>query len=144
MQAYDSFFMNKTYIKNKTFNNYLKKIMLPSKNEINNNHMESKKQKGSFTNYGETVIKEELTEIECSIESVQKQSDAIMCGLFAIAFCVDLCLNIDPTNRHYDEKKMRDHLLKCLNRQSFEEFPQVTEPYQNRISSQHHIIYIEI
>jgi len=90
-------------------------------------------------------VKEESIEIECSIESVQKQTDQVMCGLFAIAFACDLCLGIDPSIRNYDETKMREHLLKCLNQKYFEEFPQVSQLAMNRIEkSKPEIIFIDM
>lgn len=139
IQAYDSLFMNTTYINNQKFNAYLKKIILPPKCEINNNEMGNKR----INEFAK--IKDELIEIECSIESVQKQSDNVMCGLFSIAFACDLCLDIDPSLRHYDETKMREHLLKCLNQGYFEEFPQISDPHKNRVEkSDPQIILIEM
>ena len=148
IQAYDSFYMNKTYINNQTFNGYLKKIIFPPSNEINNNHLRNKRHKLSrlnqeTTNFG-VQIKEEFVEIECAVESVQKQSDTVMCGLYAIAFALDLCQDIDPVYRHYDESKMREHLLKCLRQNYFEEFPQISDPSKYRACTESQIILIEM
>lgn len=145
IQSYDSLFMNKTYINNKKLNYYLKKIICPStdvsrkKVEINNNN-----QQQFSSNPQHILIKEELVEIECSIESVQQQSDDIMCGLFAIAFAFDLCQGVNPVHQHYEEKKMREHLLKCLNQGFFEEFPQVDFVVSKKHNSVSQIILIEI
>jgi hypothetical protein len=81
--------------------------------------------------------------IECSIETVQKQPDLVMCGLFSIAFAYDLCQDADPIFKKYDSSKMRQHLLKCLEQNYFEEFPQLSK-FENvyRVDSQ--IIFIEL
>jgi hypothetical protein len=145
IQAYDSLFMNKTYINNKKLNDYLKKIIFPA-TEVNNKRVEINNNHHFFnSNQQRMLIKEELIEIECSIESVQQQSDEIMCGLFAIAFAFDLCHGINPVDRHYDEKKMREHLLKCLKQGYFEEFPLVDfMESKSSILSETQIILIEI
>ena len=44
-------------------------------------------------------------------EKVQKQLGASGCGLFALAFVADLCHGLDPTNRSYDQAKIREHLI---------------------------------
>ena len=44
-------------------------------------------------------------------EKVQKQVGASGCGLFALAFAADLCHGLDPTNRSYDQAKIREHLI---------------------------------
>ncbi len=125
IQAYDSLYQDKTYIKNSQLKNSLKKILIPP-------------------------IKLEMDEplnnvlIECSIEPVQMQENFVMCGLFAIAFAYDLCRGmIDPTRQKYDAEKMREHLLKCLSQNYFEEFPQLPrhEP-THKVKDQ--IIFIDL
>ena len=36
------------------------------------------------------------------------------CGLFALAFATDFAEGIDPSERYYDEKALRNHLLQCF------------------------------
>lgn len=104
VQAYDSLPVESTYTNNRTIETCLQKIL-----------SSSDKSSGSPTT------------IECCIEPVQRQSDATMCGLFAIAFAVDLCLGIDPTTSVYDESQMRMHLYECLNDKFIFEFPKIKQ-----------------
>lgn len=103
VQAYDSLPVESTYTNNRTIETCLQKIL-----------SSSDKSSGPTT-------------IECCIEPVQRQSDATMCGLFAIAFAVDLCLDIDPTTSVYDESQMRMHLYECLNDKFIFEFPKIKQ-----------------
>jgi hypothetical protein len=61
--------------------------------------------------------------LEVELPPVQVQSGAVDCGLFAIAFAYDLAAGNDPSNVHYDQCKMREHLTKCLESESFAPFP---------------------
>ena len=61
--------------------------------------------------------------IEIMLNSVQKQTNDIDCGLFAIAFAVDICFGTSPINRPYDVQSMRDHLRSCLIAGKFTIFP---------------------
>lgn len=108
IQSYDSLYADKTYIGNSMLRTSLTKMLFQKPLD-------------------ETTRPNGRINIECSIEPVQKQSDLVMCGLFAIAFAFDLCQNIDPTIRCYDESQMRQHLLKCLNQHYFQEFPQLNK-----------------
>ena len=55
--------------------------------------------------------------------SVQQQRNSLDCGLFAIAFAVDLAVENPPSIARYDTSKMRDHLLTCLQLKEFTPFP---------------------
>ena len=50
--------------------------------------------------------------------------------MFAIAYAVDLAHGHNPTGIIYEQRKMREHLIQCLENQSIEPFPryQYTEP----------------
>ena len=39
--------------------------------------------------------------------SVQQQTGAVDCGLYAIAFAVDLCMGRNPKYSHFDQTRMR-------------------------------------
>ena len=42
--------------------------------------------------------------------SVQQQDGTLDCGLFSIAFAVELCVGRDPVRAFFDQKKKRQHL----------------------------------
>ena len=48
--------------------------------------------------------------------NVQQQSDSSSCGLYVIAYAVDIAYDIDPTRVNYIEQEMRKHFLFCLDR----------------------------
>lgn len=131
IQAYDSFYQDKTYLNNNVLKKSLRRLLVSS---------DSSKQ--NTEEGGNSVL------IECSIEPVQKQNDLVMCGLFSIAFAYDLCRSVDPAHRHYNVGQMRSHLAKCLQQSFFEEFPsvkledEINVNYKNRVASQ--IVFIEI
>ena len=54
---------------------------------------------------------------------VQQQSGTLDCGLFAIAFAVEICRGNNPREVEFVQAKMRDHLLNCLELKTFEIFP---------------------
>lgn len=54
---------------------------------------------------------------------VQQQTGTLDCGLFAIAFAVELCNGEDPSKMVFIQEKMRDHLLTCLEKRKFDLFP---------------------
>jgi len=55
---------------------------------------------------------------------VQEQQNGSDCGVFAIAFAVSLLFNIKPENVRYDVSLMRPHLIKILESNVIEHFPQ--------------------
>ena len=55
---------------------------------------------------------------------VQEQSDSISCGIFAIAFAVEILNNKMPENAHFSESLMRKHLAYCIKQRQFSRFPQ--------------------
>nr|XP_047132640.1 uncharacterized protein LOC124811309 [Hydra vulgaris] len=61
-------------------------------------------------------------EIELNINNVARQKD-LLCGFYAIANCVTLCLGKDPCNFKYREDLMRQHLLTCLENYKITQFP---------------------
>ena len=46
------------------------------------------------------------------------------CGLFALAFATDFAEGIDPSERYYDEKALRNHLLQCFRINEIKQFAQ--------------------
>ena len=59
--------------------------------------------------------------------SVQQQTNTINCGLFALAFVVDILNKKCPRTSMYDEGMMRSHLLSCLQNKKIVPFPQLSE-----------------
>ena len=60
------------------------------------------------------------------IMSVQQQTNTVDCGVYAIAYAVDIAHGKDPSMSAYDDKLMRDHLKHCLLLESFQPFPTLT------------------
>jgi hypothetical protein len=57
-----------------------------------------------------------------------KQRGAKDCGLFAIAYAVDLAQGVEPSNIKYDQARMRRHLLGCFARGAIKRFPRQRAP----------------
>ena len=64
--------------------------------------------------------------IRVEIASVQQQEDIHECGLFAVAYAVEVCYSRKPESAHFEQHLMRQHLKKCLNEEHFEPFPKAT------------------
>jgi len=56
--------------------------------------------------------------------TVQRQPNYSDCGVFAIAFATSLLFNIKPDKVKYEHKLMRSHLIKILETNIIEHFPQ--------------------
>ena len=56
--------------------------------------------------------------------NVQWQSGGSDCGVFAIAFATSICAGQDPTMKVFDQKKMRKHLITCLENAKMTPFPE--------------------
>ena len=46
------------------------------------------------------------------------------CGLFVLAFATDFAEGIVPSERYYDVKALRNHLLRCFRNNEINRFPQ--------------------
>ena len=53
----------------------------------------------------------------------QTQQGGVDCGLFAIAFAYELADGNDPSDVSFDQGKMRQHLVQCLEKGRLEAFP---------------------
>ena len=53
----------------------------------------------------------------------QVQRGGVDCGLFAIAFAYELAAGNNPSDVSFEQGKMREHLVRCLERGHFEPFP---------------------
>ena len=76
---------------------------------------------------------------------IYKQSGGVDCGLFAIAFSVDLCYGIDPSAVVYDQSRMRKHLIECFDKMKLTQFPLFqtdpsgVKPNQSHVSWEWHL-----
>ena len=50
---------------------------------------------------------------------VQKQDGIHDCGVFAVAFSVEVCQNSNLCRAHFEQSMMRLHLIDCLSKQFF-------------------------
>ena len=57
------------------------------------------------------------------LSSVQQQPNGVDCGVFAIAFAADILNESAEIGKRFKKKKMRSHLLKCLEGEEFTLFP---------------------
>ena len=57
----------------------------------------------------------------------QKQEGTLDCGLFAIAYSIDICHNVDPSTVAYDQSKMHKHLAECFKKGKLTQFPCFSE-----------------
>ena len=65
----------------------------------------------------------EIEDIKVIICGVQQQKGYTDCGLFAIAFALELANSKDPATAIFNQKKMRGHLLSCLEFGTMKRFP---------------------
>ncbi len=52
--------------------------------------------------------------VRVQLVAVQQQRGRADCGLFAIAFAVELAHGNNPEYTSYDQKQMREHLIQCF------------------------------
>ena len=57
------------------------------------------------------------------LSSVSKQSGSSDCGLYAVAYITHIAFGDDPSLVIFNQSKMREHLLKCLEEQQMQPFP---------------------
>jgi hypothetical protein len=71
--------------------------------------------------------------IQVQFPACQKQNGGVDCGLFAIAFAVELCELQDPALARFDQSKMRGHLKTCFEQGQFRRFPKIDGEHVSRI-----------
>lgn len=71
-----------------------------------------------------SLLKSERPSISIQKISTQQQSGFLDCGLFAIAYSLEACLGTTRTvKQKFDQKKMRQHLINCLEINLLAPFP---------------------
>ncbi|XP_019616298.1 PREDICTED: uncharacterized protein LOC109463869 [Branchiostoma belcheri] len=60
------------------------------------------------------------------LPEVHRQKNVFDCGLFAIAWAVDIAQGQDVSSIAYDDREMRSHLEKCFKQGRLTPFPQLT------------------
>lgn len=60
-----------------------------------------------------------------NLKPVQQQTNGTNCGVFAIAYAMCLVNGIDPTTVRFDEKRMRKHLVSCMEEKRLTLFPRL-------------------
>ena len=73
-----------------------------------------------------SLMKSEADSITINVQNMDKQTGGRDCGIFAIAYAVSLALGKNPAQYIYFQRQLRSHLLTCLEKQSFTEFPGLT------------------
>ena len=59
-------------------------------------------------------------------KSVQQQGNGVDCGVYAIAFAINLAYGSNPEKESYGRKKIRPHLVECLKIGKLTPFPTIT------------------
>ncbi|XP_078586257.1 uncharacterized protein LOC144868158 [Branchiostoma floridae x Branchiostoma japonicum] len=73
------------------------------------------------------------------VPRVQQQDSRYSCGLFAIAWAVDIAKGTDVTQVRYKESLMRAHLRDCFERGHLSPFPRARRINSQRPSTEHRI-----
>ena len=63
--------------------------------------------------------------IRVKVKPVQQQHNSFDCGVFSVAFMVDVLHDGKPIGQGYDVDQMRQHLLSCVENGKFSPFPKV-------------------
>ena len=66
---------------------------------------------------------------------LQKPKNGTDCGLFAIANAVAIASGMSPEMQEYDLKKMRPHLLQCLEEKKMTPFPVTHRSCRRKVTS---------
>ena len=53
----------------------------------------------------------------------QKQKGSNDCGVFAIGIAVAVAFGLNPSKVHFQQDRMRAHLVNCFNKELFSLFP---------------------
>ena len=62
-------------------------------------------------------------QLRINTRSVQRQGNGVACGVFAIAFAIDLAFDESLEKKLLEPNSMRSHLSECLKNGEFSLFP---------------------
>ncbi len=65
--------------------------------------------------------------------SVQQQIGKLDCGLFAVAYAMEVCMGNKPATVTFNQMEMRPHLYRCLERGIIDPFPKITARKTNSL-----------
>ena len=68
--------------------------------------------------------------IELQIVPAQQQENTSDCGIFAIAFAIEICLGNPVESVSFEQCEMRAHLFRCLINHKFTKFPSTKKKVQ--------------
>ncbi|CAB4013633.1 Hypothetical predicted protein [Paramuricea clavata] len=86
---------------------------------------------------------DESGRLEVDIRPVQTQTGSVDCGLFAIAFAYELTVGHQPVHLiHFDQNRMRSHLLSCFEKRELTHFPQASRQPATQPIRQHNKVKI--
>ena len=75
-------------------------------------------------------------------EKVQRQLNHDDCGLFALAIATDLCHSVDPPTQSYDQSKLCQHYINCLESRKMAPFPKTTQQVIHHLGTEKQTIAI--
>ena len=87
------------------------------------------------------LIQSQVAYVTIQYVDVQWQSNGYDCGLFALANATALCDGTDPSTLSFDQSKMRQHFLACIEKNNLQQFP---VRGQRRIIRPPHIQKVEV
>ena len=67
------------------------------------------------------------SKLDIRMMDVASQSNKSDCGVLAIAYTFDICSGLNPCSVRFDPKKIRQHLMACLENCQFSRFPLLGE-----------------
>ena len=71
-------------------------------------------------------------EITVDVCNVVKQAGASDCGIFALAYATAVCHGLDPTALCFDQRKLRQHVVDCIENKFVTPFPVTREHSQRK------------
>ena len=79
-----------------------------------------------------TIYRTDEKSIVVHVKPVQQQMGGSDCGLFSLAFAIDLASGVDPATISYNQSRMRLHLASCLAEKALRPFPRRKTEVRNR------------
>ena len=82
-----------------------------------------------------SIIHADKSELVVRTRKVQKQTNSVDCGIFALAFATSLLNGINPEEETYSVADLRPHLVDCLQFGKMTKFPIMTRTVFPRVRS---------